>query len=133
MGKTIKEYIEESHGTALKSGWWDSLDNLPTENNETENALSGLFFSEKLILTVGEISEAHEEYRKFGLDPEKFLYYKDTSEGKRKPEGIAAELADCLIRIFDYCGYYKIPLEEALEVKMEYNKNRPYKHGNKVC
>lgn len=46
-------------------------------------------------------------------------------------EAIAEELADCCIRIFDYCGARKIDLEKALLKKMEYNKTRPYKHGKK--
>jgi NTP pyrophosphatase (non-canonical NTP hydrolase) len=44
---------------------------------------------------------------------------------------IAEELADCCIRIFDYCGARKINLEKALLKKMEYNKTRPFRHGKK--
>jgi NTP pyrophosphatase (non-canonical NTP hydrolase) len=52
-------------------------------------------------------------------------------EGMRhnNQENVAEELADCLIRIFDYCGGKEIDLEAALVKKMEYNKTRPYKHG----
>lgn len=46
-------------------------------------------------------------------------------------EAIAEELADCCIRIFDYCGARDINLEEALLKKIEYNKTRPYRHGKK--
>ena len=48
-----------------------------------------------------------------------------------KKEELAEELADCCIRIFDYCGARKIDLEKALLKKMEYNKSRPYRHGKK--
>ncbi|MBN2830782.1 MAG: hypothetical protein JXL82_00670 [Candidatus Omnitrophica bacterium] len=44
---------------------------------------------------------------------------------------IAEELADCCIRIFDYCGAKKINLEKALLKKMSYNKTRPFRHGKK--
>ena len=44
---------------------------------------------------------------------------------------IAEELADCCIRIFDYCGAKNINLEQALLKKIEYNKKRPYRHGKK--
>lgn len=44
-------------------------------------------------------------------------------------DAIAEELADCCIRIFDYCGQKKIDLEEALVKKIEKNKSRPYRHG----
>ncbi len=46
-------------------------------------------------------------------------------------ELIAEELADCCIRIFDYCGARGIDLEAALAKKIEYNKGRPYRHGKK--
>ncbi|KPK97772.1 MAG: hypothetical protein AMJ95_07195 [Omnitrophica WOR_2 bacterium SM23_72] len=46
-------------------------------------------------------------------------------------EAIAEELADCCIRIFDYCGARGIDLEKTLLKKIEYNKTRPYRHGKK--
>ncbi len=46
-------------------------------------------------------------------------------------DAIAEELADCCIRIFDYCGARKINLGKALLKKIEYNKTRPYRHGKK--
>ena len=48
-----------------------------------------------------------------------------------KENNLAEELADCCIRIFDYCGSRKIDLEKALLKKIEYNKTRPYRHGKK--
>jgi NTP pyrophosphatase (non-canonical NTP hydrolase) len=44
---------------------------------------------------------------------------------------LAEELADCCIRVFDYCGARKLNLEKALLEKMEKNKARPYKHGKR--
>lgn len=49
----------------------------------------------------------------------------------RKPEGVAVELADAVIRIADLCGHLEIDLEEVIEIKMAYNEGRPYKHGKK--
>lgn len=48
-----------------------------------------------------------------------------------KPEGIPIELADCIIRILDYCGKEGIDIEEAIKIKHEYNLTRPYRHGGK--
>lgn len=48
-----------------------------------------------------------------------------------KKEAIAEELADCCIRIFDYCGARKIDLEKAIKEKIKKNRLRPYRHGNK--
>lgn len=49
----------------------------------------------------------------------------------RPKEEVTEELADCCIRIFDYCGRKKLNLEKALRQKIEKNKHRPYRHGNK--
>lgn len=46
-------------------------------------------------------------------------------------DAVAEELADCCIRIFDYCGARNIDLEDALKKKAEKNKVRPYRHGKK--
>ncbi len=70
--------------------------------------------AELIALMHSELSEALEAMRNHG-----------------KKEDIAEELADCCIRIFDYCGAKQIDLEKALIKKIEYNKTRPYRHGKK--
>lgn len=109
----IQELIEESYETAKEKGWWN------TDRNVMEC----------LMLMVTELAEAAEDYRKFGTSAEAFLF----TEENGKPSGIASELADVLIRIGDMCGKWNIPLEKALEMKMEYNKSRPYRHGGKLA
>jgi len=44
---------------------------------------------------------------------------------------IAEELADVVIRVMDFCEARGINLEEEIINKLEYNKQRPYKHGKK--
>ena len=46
-------------------------------------------------------------------------------------EGVATELADCIIRIMDWAGSEDVDLDYVIRTKHEYNKTRPYKHGNK--
>ena len=102
----INELVKEVHETAKEKGWWDS----PRSPLEIH------------ALIHAEIAEATEEARKG--NPDMYL-----EEGK--PEGELIELADAIIRIADWCGFKGWDLEEALKVKMEYNKTRPYRHGNK--
>lgn len=55
------------------------------------------------------------------------------SAKSKKPEGMAVELADCIIRILDTCAFMSIDIERAIRAEMEYNKTRPYRHGGKKC
>lgn len=48
-----------------------------------------------------------------------------------KPEGVGPELADVAIRLFDVCEQYGIPLEKEIDIKMNHNDTRAYKHGGK--
>ena len=75
------------------------------------------------------LSEALEAYRN-GLEISET--YEFSEMYSTKLEGIPIELADVIIRIADLCGHYGIDLESAIEEKMEYNKTRSYRHGNKV-
>lgn len=83
---------------------------------------------EMLMLTVSELSECLEEYRNGHTLSE--IYFEPVGEDY-KPEGIAVELADAVIRIFHMCYQLEIPLVEAMDVKMNFNDKRPYRHGGK--
>lgn len=52
---------------------------------------------------------------------------------KAKPEGIPIEIADAVIRILDECANRGIDIDEAIRIKMEFNRTRPYRHGNKLA
>jgi NTP pyrophosphatase (non-canonical NTP hydrolase) len=72
-------------------------------------------FSEAIALIHAEASEALEADRR--------------NEGK---ERVAEELADICIRVFDASIEFGLDLETAIKTKMEYNKQRSYKHGGKA-
>ena len=107
----LNELCKEAHAISISKGWYD-----------TERG-----FPELIALCHSELSEALEAYRDGGHVA---LIY---NHAPNKPEGVPVELADTLIRIFDLCGFYGIDLDQAFRVKMEYNKTREYRHGNKRC
>lgn len=111
---SVKELIDQSHETAVDKGWWDE------EFKADQN------FGTFMLLAMGEISEAYEEYRDGRHVCE--IYYRE-SDGK--PEGIPVEIADVFIRLADTVGALGIPLLRAIEEKLAFNKTRPYRHGNK--
>ncbi|MGG1643013.1 hypothetical protein ACIFQM_17480 [Paenibacillus sp. NRS-1782] len=105
----IQDLVKKTHENAVNKGWYEE----PRS------------FGDVIALAHAELSEALEDYRDGrGL---REIYF----EGS-KPCGIPVELADTLLRIFDFCGHVGIDLEGALAVKMAYNESRSYKHGGKV-
>ena len=106
----VNELCSSAYENALSKGWHDTKRSVP----------------ELICLMHSELSEALEEFRK-GKDAEEIYY----TEGK--PEGLPIEIADTVIRIADFCGLFNIDLEQAISLKLEYNKTRPYRHGNKRC
>jgi NTP pyrophosphatase (non-canonical NTP hydrolase) len=79
----------------------------------------------------GEVSEAWEAWRKWGVDDA------TTEESARgtgqppKPEGVGSEFADIFIRLLDNCAAYGVDLRAEYERKVAYNRTRPVKHGGK--
>ncbi|MDX1919411.1 MAG: hypothetical protein SFU25_01595 [Candidatus Caenarcaniphilales bacterium] len=134
----INEWCRVAHDLAVKKGWHEG----PPRDTGT-----------LLMLMVSELAEAMEEDRK-GNPPIYQMRRKNYSEPMvttphdadfhglaaihnnpdlpiPKPEGLAVELADCVIRIFDFCGAHKIDLESAIALKHKYNETRPHRHGGK--
>ena len=118
MEKTIRELQAEAYQTAVNKGWHD----VPRSAGEA------------MLLMHSEISEACEEYRRGRPVNEVYtlLGSEQVPGGPQKPEGVPTELADCVIRIMDFCGEHGIDLQAVIEQKMEFNRSRPYRHGNKV-
>ncbi|KJS85002.1 MAG: hypothetical protein JM58_09555 [Peptococcaceae bacterium BICA1-8] len=114
----LNKLVQEAHATAILKGW-----------HEEE-----VSFAEEIALIHSELSEALEEYRS-GNEPTKMYHstivYYDGKESNTKPEGIPIELADTIIRILTMCGKYGIDLDEAIRIKMEYNKTRTWRHNGK--
>jgi NTP pyrophosphatase (non-canonical NTP hydrolase) len=108
----IGELLGECHGNAVRKLWWTP----------------GPTFTEAMMLVVTELSEAVEEFREGHKMDE---IYAVNPMGGNKPEGIPIEVADAIIRIFDVCGGFNIPIADAIMAKMRYNRTRPTRHGGK--
>lgn len=108
MAETLKRGIREAvsacHKASRDGGWWT--------DHETGSDLKRNK-GEMLMLIVSEISEAMEGERKDMMD---------THLTHRK--AVEVELADALIRIFDYAGGHGYDIGAAMIEKMEFNANR---------
>lgn len=130
----INECCRVVHAWAKKKGWWDK----PEWRLRLERC-SG--YSDPSLTAAIEELKAQPVRNKGELLA---LIHSETSEAleylraKHQPAmddkvpslpGEHAELADTVIRIFDYCGAFGIDLGEAIRKKHEFNITRPPKHG----
>ena len=144
----IKQFAQEVHKTAVDKGWWEnryvglieewegylqtaSPKDVPGEGliEETIRALGTAGernIGEAVLLVVTVLDDAYTKYK----DIEGNIEAVDIAHDS-KPRGVPVELADAIIRLFDFCVGFGIDIEWALELKAEYNKIRPYRHGNR--
>lgn len=125
----LNEYTKKIHDNAVAHGWWDE-----------ERS-----FGDIVALCHSELSEALEEYRagrpmewcKCSVDYELCIGESCPRDPNtctyrsKKPEGIAVEMADCLIRILDWFGKEGLDVDRIVQEKMAYNETRAYRHGGK--
>jgi hypothetical protein len=92
------------HSASVKAGWWNDLQTgAPLDRNA----------GELLCLIHSEVSEAMEGERKDLMD----------DKLPNRPM-VEVELADALVRIFDYAGAKGLDIAGALIEKMQYNQSR---------
>lgn len=130
----INELAKEVHENAVAHGWWEKPPTLP----------------EALCLIHAELSEALEEYREgnpliygtcaLAAEDCKFSGVCDRVghpgegegiDGPCKPEGIAVELADVILRTLDLMAALGVDVDAVVMAKHKYNLGREYRHGGK--
>jgi NTP pyrophosphatase (non-canonical NTP hydrolase) len=104
----FRELQKAIHDIAVDHGWWDK------ERNS----------GECIALMHSELSEALEFLRQGNSKSRWSDHIPDYL-------GIEEELADTIIRILDFAEARKYNVAAALLAKMEFNRNRPHKHGGK--
>ena len=133
---TLNALAQEINDNARAKGFWDGDRNM----------------GEMLMLAVSELAEALEEHRD-GKPAEYFqingkevrrpspradwVAVKPLAGGElqtwtgvtAKPEGVAVELADCIIRCLDTMHSLGVDIDGVVARKMAYNASRPHKHG----
>ena len=107
---TLNELAKRMHEMSVKHGWW----------------IEERKFPEIIALCHSELSESLEEYRNG-----KPMDYRNGNDPK--PEGIAVEMVDCMVRIMDYLAKEGVDIDAVMEEKLQYNETRPFRHGGKVC
>lgn len=131
----INELAKEVHDNAVAHGWWEKPPTIP----------------EALCLIHSELSEALEEYREgnpliYGtcaLAAEDCKYSGvcdrvgrpgegEGVDGPCKPEGIAVELADVILRTLDLMAALGVDVDAVVMAKHKYNLGREYRHGGKA-
>lgn len=81
-----------------------------------------------LLLIVTEVAEAQEAIREGNLNSDlKSMVVAEDG----KIVGFASEMADIAIRVFDLAYQMDLDLEAVILKKVEYNANRPHKHGKR--
>jgi NTP pyrophosphatase (non-canonical NTP hydrolase) len=90
-----------------------------------------------VALLHSEVSEILEAYRSWKFQDSTTGQVRFEGDGSMtaatgpKPEGVGAEMADCLIRLLDMAKRWDVDLTAEFMRKMRYNWTRPYRHGGR--
>lgn len=135
MNKSLDEYIKRAYENAKSKGFHlddDEMRNKFKFRSTDYDYFCRLAMIKDLALIVTELAEAIEALRerRETTDPVMKLKESDpTYKTEDWKETLEEEIADVFIRLFDFCGNYGIDIERFINLKMDYNESRAWKHG----
>ena len=125
--KSLNIWANEIHEWGVEKGWAE--EDLPDDPHEIK-----LLVIEKLLMMHTEITEATEALRDVNFTSRESCLPKLQASYQglgNKPEGLASELIDGIIRHLHLCAILGIDVEQEMEKKMDYNCGREFRHGGK--
>jgi NTP pyrophosphatase (non-canonical NTP hydrolase) len=143
---SVDNLVAATHGAAHDNGWHDDIPQRADYRDGKQHFQARTnWIVSKLALIMGEASEAIEELRE-GIDPRATYYRDERPESdtyhttfseqlwldgvpQYKPEGVAAEIADVIVRAGDLSGVLGLDMGKALIEKVHYNSTRGQRHG----
>jgi hypothetical protein len=112
--KSINDWCADIHSWAMGKGFYDDYEFVIRTEPTNLNVVTAMFLGQRLSLIHSEVSEILDAVR----------------DGDDAHE--LEEIADTVIRLFEYAGWRGYALEQAIEAKMDINHSRPHRHGRKV-
>ena len=132
----FNDLAREVHQNAVEHGWWDEErsfgDIISLCHSELSEALEEFRAKRPMVYRICRASDGCPCDREQCGDWDADTGVCELGVMDEKPEGVAVELADCIIRILDYLGKEGVDVEAVLLEKHAYNKTRPYRHGGKA-
>lgn len=131
----INQLAKEVHENAVAHGWWETPPSIPEAlcliHSELSEALEK--YREGKPLIYGTCALAAEDCEYSGVCDRVGLPREGGEiEGPCKPEGIAVELADVILRTLDLMAHLGVDVDAVVMAKHRYNLGREYKHGGKI-
>ena len=143
--KGLNQLGKEIHQNAVEKGFYEDENNALYGchlNNITHKAVKHAFFAQKIALIHTEASEAIEADRDSKHANVKWVenmvnFRENNGSETLFPQlycnnikhTVEDELTDILIRVIDLMEHIGMDIEKHVEMKMNYNSLREYKHG----